>query len=134
MDRGALNGKSLVVIGGTTGLGLAAARAFVEAGARVIVVGRNAVNAERAAAALGENGRAISADACDPATASRAIDEAVAGFGKLDGLYHVAGGSGRAMGDGPLHEMTDEAWRATIELNLTSLVCSNRAAVRQFLA
>ena len=129
-----LAGKSLVVIGGTTGLGLSAARAFVEAGARVIVVGRNAANAECAATALGENARAISADACDPETAPRAIAEAVAAFGKLDGLYHVAGGSGRRMGDGPLHELTDEGWRATFDLNLTSLMFSNRAAVRQFLA
>ena len=73
-----LAGKSLVVIGGTSGLGLSAARAFVEAGARVLVVGRDAANAERAAATLGESARAISADACDPATAPRAIAEAVA--------------------------------------------------------
>ena len=129
-----LAGKSLVVIGGTTGLGLSAARAFVEAGAQVIVVGRDAANAERAAAALGEKARAISADACDPVTAPRAIAEAVAAFGKLDGLYHIAGGSGRRLGDGPLHELTDEGWRATFDLNLTSLMFSNRAAVRQFLA
>ncbi len=129
-----LAGKSLVVIGGTTGLGFSAARAFVEAGARVVVVGRDAANAERAAAALGENARAISTDACEPNTAPRAIAEAVAAFEKLDGLYHVAGGSGRRMGDGPLHEMTDEGWRATFDLNLTSLMFSNRAAVRQFLA
>src|SRR5437879_11000895 len=38
------------------------------------------------------------------------------------------------MGDGPLHEMTDEGWRGTLDLNLTSLVFSNRAAARQFLA
>jgi len=55
-------------------------------------------------------------------------------FGGFHGLYHVAGGSGRKMGDGPLHEITDEGWRATIDLNLTSLVYCNRAAARQFLA
>ena len=129
-----LAGKSLVVIGGTTGLGLSAAKAFVEAGARVVVVGRKAAGVDAAAAALGENARAISADACDPETAPRAIAEAVAVFGKFDGLYHVAGGSGRRMGDGPLHELTDEGWRATFDFNLTSLMMSNRAAVRQFLA
>ena len=129
-----LTGKSLVVIGGTTGLGLSAARAFVEAGARVIVVGRNAASAAAAEATLGQSAHAISADACDPQTAPHAIAEAVAAFGKLDGLYHVAGGSGRRMGDGPLHELTDEGWRGTFDLNLTSLMFSNRAAVRQFLA
>ena len=129
-----LAGKSLVVIGGTTGLGLSAAKAFVEAGARVVVVGRKAADMDASAVALGENARAISADACDPGTAPRAIAESLAVFGKFDGLYHVAGGSGRRMGDGPLHELTDEGWRATFDLNLTSLMMSNRAAVRQFLA
>lgn len=126
--------KALVVIGGTTGLGLSAARAFVAAGARVVVVGRTAASVEAAAGVLGKNARAFPADAGDPETAPLAIAAAVAAFGKLDGLYHVAGGSGRSMGDGPLHELTDEGWRATFDLNMTSLMFSNRAAVRQFLA
>jgi NAD(P)-dependent dehydrogenase (short-subunit alcohol dehydrogenase family) len=55
-------------------------------------------------------------------------------WGALHGLYHVAGGSGRRMGDGPLHELTDAGWKATLDLNLSSVVFSNRAATRQFLA
>ncbi|MEI6464405.1 MAG: SDR family oxidoreductase, partial [Verrucomicrobiota bacterium] len=55
-------------------------------------------------------------------------------FGGFHALYHVAGGSGRKMGDGPLHEITDDGIRATLELNLHSVILSNRAAVRQFLA
>ena len=129
-----LAGKSLVVIGGTTGLGLSAARAFVEAGARVVVVGRNPASADAAQAQLGSAVRALAGDACDPATAPLAIAEAARHHGGFHGLYHVAGGSGRRMGDGPLHEITDEGWRATFDLNLTSLMLSNRAAVRQFLA
>ena len=134
MRSGDLNGKTLVVIGGTTGLGLSAARAFVESGARVVVVGRNAENAQTAQKTLGGSVLALSEDAVDPGTAARAIDAAVTKFGGFHGLYHVAGGSGRRMGDGPLHEMTDEGWRGTLELNLTSVIYSNRAAVRQFLA
>ncbi len=38
------------------------------------------------------------------------------------------------MGDGPLHELTDRGLRATLDLNLSSLIFSNRAAARQFLA
>lgn len=134
MRSGDLNGKTLVVIGGTTGLGLSAARAFVENGARVVVVGRNTANAQTAQKTLGDSALALPGDAIDPGTAARAIDAAVAKFGGFHGLYHVAGGSGRRMGDGPLHEMTDEGWRGTMELNLTSVIYSNRAAVRQFLA
>jgi NAD(P)-dependent dehydrogenase (short-subunit alcohol dehydrogenase family) len=134
MDRGALSGKSLVVIGGTTGIGLSAARAFIENGARVIVVGRKPENAKAAQKSLGKCSFALAADATDSGTASKAIALALDKFRAFDGLYHVAGGSGRSMGDGPLHELTDAGWRSTIDLNLTSLVYSNRAAVRQFLA
>jgi NAD(P)-dependent dehydrogenase (short-subunit alcohol dehydrogenase family) len=128
-----LTGKTIVIIGGTTGLGLSAAHAFIGAGARIVAVGRNADSVAAAQAELGESARVMAGDACDPGTAPRAIAEAVGEFGKLDGLYHVAGGSGRRMGDGPLHDLTDEGWRATLDLNLTSLMFSNRAAVRQFL-
>lgn len=126
--------KVIVVIGGTTGIGLSAARAFAAEGASVVVVGRNPESAEKAARELGNQGEALTGDAADPATASRAIESALARFGSFHGLYHVAGGSGRKFGDGPVHELTDEGWKATMDLNLTSLFYSNRAAIRQFLA
>jgi NAD(P)-dependent dehydrogenase (short-subunit alcohol dehydrogenase family) len=54
--------------------------------------------------------------------------------GGFDGLYHIAGGSGRKFGDGPLHELTLEGWNKTFELNLTSLMLSNQAAIKKFIA
>ena len=63
----------------------------------------------------------------------RGSGRAVAEFGRLDGLYHVAGGSGRSQGDGPLHLCTDTGWKYTQQLNLDSLFFANRAAVQQFL-
>jgi len=128
-----LEHKTIVVIGGTTGLGLSAARAFVREGARVVVVGRNPDSGQKAEAELGVNSRALAGDASHPYTAPRAIEAALREFGGFDGLYHVAGGSGRRMGDGPLHEVSDAGISATLELNLTSLIMSNRAATRQFL-
>src|SRR5439155_3422525 len=59
---------------------------------------------------------------------------AVSHLGGLDVLYHVAGGSGRKYGDGPLHECSDEGWQYTLDLNLRSAFLTNRAAVRHFLA
>jgi len=50
-----------------------------------------------------------------------------------DGVFHVAGGSGRRFGDGPLDRTTDDGWKYTVNANLTSLFYTNRAAVRQFL-
>ena len=126
--------KRIVIIGGTTGLGLSAANAFVREGAQVIVVGRDAENGRRAEAQLQGRGIAISGDATDPATAQTAIFRCQQAFGGFDGLYHVAGGSGRRFGDGPLHELTLEGWNYTFNLNLTSLMLSNQAAVQAFLA
>ena len=128
-----LKNKKIVVIGGTTGLGFSAAKAFVKNGAKVVVVGRNPENCLSAELALGENARAVLGDAVSPNTAKKAIETCITEFGDFDGLYHVAGGSGRKFGDGPLHELTLDGWQKTFELNLTSLMLSNQAAVRKFL-
>lgn len=128
-----LEKKNIVIIGGTTGLGLSAAKAFVANGANVIVVGRNDDSVSEAKDSLGIKAEAVSGDATQPGTAINAIDLCIQKFGSFNGLYHVAGGSGRKMGDGPLHELTLEGWNKTIELNLTSLMLSNQAAVKKFL-
>lgn len=128
-----LSGKRIVVIGGTTGIGLSAAKAFVDEGAKIVVVGRNKDHVAEAGSQLGENVQAVSADAVHPGTAANAIDLCLEKFGGFDGLYHVAGGSGRKMGDGPLHELSLDGWNKTLELNLTSLMLSNQAAVKKFL-
>ena len=128
-----LEKKNIVIIGGTTGLGLSAAKAFIANGANVIVAGRNAESAEAAKKVLGKNALSLSADATNENTAVQAIEICVNNFGSFDGLYHVAGGSGRKMGDGPLHELTLDGWNKTMELNLTSLMLSNQAAVKKFL-
>jgi len=133
MSEKSLVNKNLVIIGGTTGLGLSAAKAFIENGASVVVVGRNQESGLAATTILGSKAYALVGDAVDPSTAVHAIETCLNIFGSFDGLYHVAGGSGRKMGDGPLHELTLEGWNKTIELNLTSLMLSNQAAIQQFL-
>ena len=128
-----LDGKAVVIVGGTTGLGLSAAKAILRAGGRVVALGREDEHVATAASALGSGSIVIGADANDSASAPAAIARAVGEFGACHALYHVAGGSGRAFGDGPLHEITDDGWRRTVDLNLTSLFLSNRAAAQQFL-
>ena len=130
----ALPGKRLVIIGGTGGLGFSAVKAFLAAGAQVVAVGLHADRVAAAAEEFGACARVLCADATEPKTAPEAIAQCLEAFKGFDGLYHVAGGSGRSWGDGPLHEISDEGWRRTIELNLNSVFYSNRAAVRQFLA
>ncbi|MFM7182156.1 MAG: SDR family NAD(P)-dependent oxidoreductase [Verrucomicrobiales bacterium] len=130
-----LDQKVIVIVGGTTGLGLSAAHAVLAAGAAgVVVTGRNPESADAALSSLGEKAVAHIGDATSPEHAEDAIRLAVGRFGRFDGLYHVAGGSGRRRGDGPLHEVTDDGIGFTLDLNLHSLILSNRAAVQHFLA
>ena len=133
MTDQSLTNKNIVIIGGTTGLGLSAGKAFITNGAKLVVVGRNAESAEQAKSVLGEDCETITADAVHPDTAVNAINVCIEKFKSFDGLYHVAGGSGRKIGDGPLHELTLEGWNKTLELNLTSLMLSNQAAIKEFI-
>ncbi len=120
-------------MGGTTGMGLAAAKALKENGANVLVVGRNRDSCSAAQKELGGNALVLSGDATNAETMQKAIKMAHESFGSITGLFHVAGGSGRRWGDGPLHAITLEGWNKTMELNLTSMMLSNQAMVNYFL-
>ncbi|TAL06421.1 MAG: SDR family oxidoreductase [Chloroflexota bacterium] len=128
-----LGGRTIVVTG-STGIAAAAARRFVIEGAGVFVISKTEEHAGRLATALAmELGGTIgwaSADLTDEAATERAIDACTTRFGRIDGLFSVAGGSGRRFGDGPIHAMTRDAWDRTLELNLTSqaLVCRSVVA------
>jgi NAD(P)-dependent dehydrogenase (short-subunit alcohol dehydrogenase family) len=131
--EGPLAGKVVVVVGGTTGIGLSGVRACLGAGARVVALGLPDSVTEDLASNLGPAARLLAADARDPDAAQGAIELARSAHGGFDALFHVAGGSGRVFGDGPLHEITDAGWDETLRLNLTSAFRSNRAAARAFL-
>ncbi len=128
-----LKNRVIVIIGGTSGIGLAAAEAAIDEGAKVVAVGKDRATSLKTQQLLGKSAKVITADAIDPDTAVKAIRTALKHFDGFHGLYHVAGGSGRRMGDGPLHECTDTGWAYTLGLNLDSVFYSNRAAVLQFL-
>lgn len=122
-----------IIVGGTTGLGLAASLALQEAGAKVIAIGRNPDSAAAAQKLLTNGSKVLIGDATSEDTVPEAIRLAEAELGTVNGLYHVAGGSGRRWGDGALHQMTVEAWNKTMELNLTSMMISNRSVINYFM-
>ena len=97
---GLLAEKNIVIIGGTTGIGLSAAKAFIAEGAHLVVLGRNEVSVSLAKNQLGKNAETFSADASIPGSAEKAINFCIEKFGSFDGLYHVAGGSGRKWATG----------------------------------
>ena len=134
MNVDAMQGRAVLIIGGTSGLGLSAAQALVRVGARVVVTGRSDDKVAQATTQLGAmNSRGLAGNAADSSSIDEAVALAVRDFDRLDALYHVAGGSGRSQGDGKLHEVTDAGIDYTLGLNLKSLIYSNRAAVQQFL-
>jgi NAD(P)-dependent dehydrogenase (short-subunit alcohol dehydrogenase family) len=133
---GRLAGKRCVLVGGTTGLGHAAARRFLEEGARLVIAGRSADKGAEALDSLAPLGPVafLPCDASDEGQVERLFAGAVENLGGLDVLYHVAGISGRRHGDGSLHACSLAGWHATLEANLTCTFLTNRATVRRFLA
>jgi NAD(P)-dependent dehydrogenase (short-subunit alcohol dehydrogenase family) len=131
-----LTGKRCLIVGGTSGIGLAAAHLFLAEGAKLVVVGRDPPEAEQVRGHLVKEGpvHVIAADVTRTDAVVRVMSAVVAQMGGLDALFHVAGGSGRQSGDGALHECTDDGWSETLDLNLRSVFLTNRAAVRQFLS
>jgi NAD(P)-dependent dehydrogenase (short-subunit alcohol dehydrogenase family) len=95
MSQSWLHQKAIVIIGGTSGIGLSAAQAFVTHGATVVVVGRDDEHAEAAQEKLGTAGIVVRGDASGIGTAENAIEVCLSTFKFFHGLYHVAGGSGR---------------------------------------
>lgn len=135
MNGTRLKDKRCLIVGGTTGLGLAAARRFVEEGAMLIIAGRSVDNGAAAVDALGGAAcvQFCACDAGDPTQVNLMFEHVLDHLGGLDILYHVAGISGRRHGDGPLHECTDDGWHTTLDANLKSVFLTNRAALRHFL-
>lgn len=116
------------LVTGSTGIAAAAAIRFAAEGAPVFIVSRTADHARELAARIVAGGGSAgwaAADLTDEAAVDRAVGTCVAQFGRIDGLFSVAGGSGRRFGDGPIHTVGRDAWDRTLELNLTTqaLVC-----------
>ena len=124
-----LSDRAIVIMGGTSGIGLASAMACVQHGAGLVVVGKEHEEMKQ----LDQRLPLLLADVREEVVSNQAIELCLETYGRFDGLLHIAGGSGRKMGDGPLHELTRQGWDYTLELNLTSMMLSNQAAIQQFM-
>lgn len=130
-----LDNKRCLIVGGTSGIGLAAARRFLQEGARLVIAGIAPEEGAEVKATLSPVGPVdfVHCDATDAVQVKGLFDRSVEFLGGLDVLYHVAGISGRQFGDGPLHACSDEGWQTTVDANLKSTFLTNRSAVRHFL-
>ena len=116
--------KSIIITGGGRGIGKATAEAFLEAGWKVGLVGRNA-EALEAVAATHENALAMPCDVSDEASVVDAFGQAAVQWGHLDVLFNNAGVS---LASSTVDEIDVAAWRNLIDINITgSFICAKVA-------
>lgn len=126
MTSGRHDGKSVLVTGGASGIGRGIVERFAADGARVASLDLQPTDF----AAPEGMFLSIVGDACDEATADRAVAETVAAFGGLDVMVCNAG----VIGIVPVVEMSFAEWRRVTEINLHSIFLGARAAARQMIA
>lgn len=115
----ALQGKVALVTGGGSGIGLAVARAFLTAGARVAIAGRDEAKLQRAVTELagGEALFAATADVTNPAAVAQLVQQVAAKFGPVDILVNNAGMNIKHRS---MRELTVASWDALVRTNLDS--------------
>lgn len=127
-----LEGRTIIVTGGGTGLGRAMVRALAKAGADLVIAARRQGPIEEAVAEVRELGRralAISTDVTDSSQVDRMARHTLEEFGKVDVLINNSG-IVRDQRAKPLWEITDEEWRAGIDVNLTGAFYCSRAVAQ----
>ncbi|WP_417847681.1 SDR family NAD(P)-dependent oxidoreductase [Thalassoglobus sp.] len=124
-DRFRLNGKRLLITGGSRGLGREMALAIADAGADVILTGRDQESLDQTAKEIRNLGReawTIQADMGNPAASEAACTQALSEIGPIDILINNVGGRRENI---PTEEMPLTTWQELIDLNLTSVfVCT----------
>ena len=127
LDQFRLEGRRALVTGGSRGLGRAMAQAFAEAGADLLLVGRDADNLQRARDELRPLGRdvcVLAADLSSGEETERFCDSVLREHAPIDILVNNVGGRRENIAT---EEMPLETWRRLIDLNLTSaFVCTKR--------
>jgi NAD(P)-dependent dehydrogenase (short-subunit alcohol dehydrogenase family) len=128
MDLG-LKDRVVLITGGSKGIGLACARAFLAEGAKVAIASRSKVNLVAAERQLKTEGREVvkvSGDLIDAANARRMIAEVEQALGPIDVLVNSAGGAKRT----PPEELSPEAWRAAMDAKYFTYVHAIDAVIK----
>lgn len=112
-----LQGKNVLITGGSKGVGLACAKVFLSEGARVALVSRSQGNLDAAAQALGDV-YTTAADLADAAAALAMVERVEAAFGPIDILVNSAGAAQRT----PVDELTPAVWQAAMNAKYFSYV------------
>ncbi len=128
-----LDGRTALVTGSSAGIGLALARGLGQAGATVVLNGRDTARLRAAHEALAAEGLAVHSSAFDVGDAA-AVEDAVAaiesGIGAIDILVNNAGLTRRA----PFHEQPAADWQLILDTNVKSLFVVGQAVARRMVA
>jgi meso-butanediol dehydrogenase / (S,S)-butanediol dehydrogenase / diacetyl reductase len=117
-----LKDKVILVTGGGTGIGAAAAKTAVREGAKVIVMGRRLEAVREVAEAIGTAAVAVAGDAAVSADVRAALTEAQDKFGGLDAVIHCAG----TIEVGAVADTDDASWRRLLHTNLDTAFVTAR--------
>jgi 2-dehydro-3-deoxy-L-rhamnonate dehydrogenase (NAD+) len=133
-SSGALRGRVALITGGAGGIGLAVARRFANAGARIALADVRLEAAQHAARELRDQGHqaiGLGGDVSRSADADALAKATVTEFGRIDILVNNAGLMGRVA---PLWELADEDWDRVLGVDLSSVFYVSRAVIRQMRA
>ncbi len=117
LEKFSLKGKSGIVTGGGSGIGKAIAKGIVEAGAEIVIAGRNKERLEEAVKEIKKFGGpvvAVRANISKMEDIKKLVDQTVETFGKIDFLFNNAGIIRRT----PSEDFTEKDWDETIQINL----------------
>ena len=125
--------KTVIVTGATSGIGRAAALAFAESGAQLVLVGRSDAALTEVGAAIGASGArsvACAADITEETAPGRVVDAAVNAFGGIDVLVNAAG----IIATGSVENTNDEIWDQMMAVNVRAPFRLTRAAAPHLIA
>jgi NAD(P)-dependent dehydrogenase (short-subunit alcohol dehydrogenase family) len=120
-----LEGKTALIIGGSSGIGLTTARLFIENGARVAITGTDPAKLDKARETLGNKTVAIRADVQSLADLNRMADEAKAAFGHLDIFFANAGAAAAS----PLGSTDEAVYTRLMDINVKGVFFSVQAVL-----
>jgi NAD(P)-dependent dehydrogenase (short-subunit alcohol dehydrogenase family) len=130
-----LEGRAVLVTGGSSGIGAAAARVFARAGAKVVLAARGAARGEQVARSIRQEGgeaRFVPADVSRAENVERLLGETLRAYGRLDAAFNNAATSDGAFAH--TADFTDEQFDRSLAVNLKSVWLCMKHEIRQMLA
>jgi NAD(P)-dependent dehydrogenase (short-subunit alcohol dehydrogenase family) len=111
----------VLLVTASSGIGAETIKLALQHGAKIFyssISEESCLEFQEELAELGYEAAFLSGDLTSPPAAKKLVNACVQTYGRIDGLFNVAGISGRRFGDGPAHECTDEGWAITMQTNL----------------